>query len=425
MKYTRIHAVLMAAALVSAPAFADELADLKAALSKLQAKVEQMESQQKSAPAMPANVVTGGDLPGSFKLPGSDTSIKIGGYVQLDAAYDIKGDQGRGVSLADVPLDGTAAAKRKGTTTFSARTSRLNFETLTNTTGGPLKTRIEFDFYTADGSETYTNSAHPRLRHAYGTYGGFLAGQTWSNFMDVDSLPDTLEFFGPTGQIFIRQPQVRYTMATGANSSLAIAVENPQSDARDVGGDVTALDRGPDLTGRWTQTGAWGHVAVRGLLRDLRVEDGSGEHKANRLGWGLGLSGSFKLGAADTFLYQINGGQGIGRYIQDANSAAAYSATPATLRAQKAIGGFVGLQHYWATALRSNVVYGMVRDHNDEGYGSTAGLNKETRQVHANLVWSPVKQMDLGIEYIWGERKTEDGQTGDLSRLQASAKYSF
>jgi hypothetical protein len=364
-------------------------------------------------------------MPGSFKLPGSDTSVKLSGYAQLDAIYDIKGDQGRGVSLAEVPLNGSAGAKRKGTTTFSARTSRVNFETQTNTSGGPLKTRIEFDFFTSEGSETFVNGARPRLRHAYGTYGGWLAGQTWSNFMDVDSLPDTLEFIGPTGEVFIRQPQIRYTMATGANSSLAVAVENPQSDARDVGGDVTALDRGPDITGRWTLTGNWGHVALRGLLRDLRVDDGSGDNQAHRLGWGLGVSGSFKLGANDTFLYQLNGGEGIGRYIQDANSAAAYSATTATLRAQKSLGGFVALQHVWADGLRSNVVYGQTRNTNDAGFGAIGGLNKETRQVHANLVWSPVKQMDVGVEYVWGERKTEDGQKGELDRIQTSLKYNF
>lgn len=423
MKYTRISAALAAIAIVSPPVFGDELADLKSALAKLQAKVEQMEGQQQKS--VPANVVTGGDLPGSYKLPGSNTSFKLGGYVQLDAAYDIKGDQGRGVSLADVPLNGSAADKRRGTTTFSARTSRLNFETLTNTTGGPLKTRIEFDFYTSEGSETYTNGARPRLRHAFGQYGGWLAGQTWSNFMDVDSLPDTLEFFGPTGQVFIRQPQVRYTMAIGEGSSLAVAVENPESDARDVGGNVTALDKGPDLTGRWTLTRDWGHFSLRGLLRDLRVEDGNGDHKASRLGWGLGVSGSFKLSTRDTLLYQLNGGQGIGRYIQDVNSAAAYNATAATLRAQRAYGGFAGAQHFWAEGLRSNLVYGFTRDHNDTGFGPIVALNRSTSQAHANLVWSPVKEMDVGLEYIWGQRKTEDGQKGDLDRIQASVKYNF
>lgn len=423
MKYTHIRAALVAAALASSPAFGDELSDLKAALKQLQAKVEQLESQQQKS--APANVVTGGDMPGSFKLPGSNTSVKLGGYVQLDAIYDLKGDQGRAVDLANVPLNGSAAAQRKGTTTFSARTSRLNLETLTNTSGGPLKTRIEFDFFTSEGSETFVNGARPRLRHAYGSYGNWLAGQTWSTFMDVDSIPDTLEFIGPTGQTFIRQPQVRYTLPTGEGSSLAVAVENPQSDARDAGGNVTALDRGPDLAAKWTKAGAWGHVSLRGLARDLRVEDGRGDNKASRLGWGLGLAGSFKLGKADTFLYQLNGGQGIGRYIQDVTSAAAYSAAPATLRAQKAVGGFVGLQHYWTDALRTNLVYGHTNTHNDSGFGAISGLNKSTSQAHANLVWSPIKEMDVGAEYIWGERKREDGRKGELSRVQAAVKYNF
>lgn len=32
--------------------------------------------------------------------------------------------------------------------------------------------------------------------------------------------------------------------------------------------------------------------------------------------------------------------------------------------------------------------------------------------------------MDVGIEYIWGERKAEDGQS-ELDRLQTFVKYSF
>ncbi len=421
MKYNPIHTLLMAAAFVSAPACADELADLKAALAKLQAKVEQLETRQTAQ--APANAVTGGDMPGSFKLPGSNTSVKLGGYIQLDAAYDIKGDRGRAIGVADVPLDGSAGAKRKGTTTFSARNTRLYVETLTNTDGGPLKTKLEFDFFTGDGSETYTNSAHPRLRHAFGTYKGWLAGQTWSNFMDVDSLPETLDFGGPTGQTLIRQPQIRYTLATGENSSLALAIENPESS--DSRGGVTALDRGPDLTGRWTTSGDWGHFALRALMRDLRVEDGNGNNKANRFGWGLGVGGSIKLGASDSVLYQLHGGKGIGRYIQDVNNAAAYDASTATLRAQRSVGGFVGLTHMWAEDVRSNVIYSQTRNHNDKGFGSIAALNKGTREAYLNLLWSPMAQMDLGIEYAWGERKTEDGQKGKFDRIQTAVKYKF
>ena len=33
--------------------------------------------------------------------------------------------------------------------------------------------------------------------------------------------------------------------------------------------------------------------------------------------------------------------------------------------------------------------------------------------------------VDLGVEYIVASRRTEDGQSGHLNRLQVAAKYSF
>ena len=48
---------------------------------------------------------------------------------------------------------------------------------------------IETDFY---GSGSVL-----RLRHAYGSYGGLLAGQTWSTFVDDDNFPNTIDFESP------------------------------------------------------------------------------------------------------------------------------------------------------------------------------------------------------------------------------------
>ena len=76
-------------------------------------------------------------------------------------------------------------------------------------------TRFEIDFF---GSR-HRRPAHqqhatrPVLRHAYVQWGNWLVGQTWSNFMDVATLPEAVDFIGPTdGTTFVRQPQVRYTM---------------------------------------------------------------------------------------------------------------------------------------------------------------------------------------------------------------------
>lgn len=415
MKHTRMSRALCAAGLLSVmggAVAASEVDEIKAQMGKLQARVDQLEGQKGGSSGMSGTTAGG-------------TTYSFGGYVQLDAIHDMKGDQGRAVDMTALPLNGSAAASRKNTTTFSARTSRLNFKTVTPVDGAVVKTRIEFDFATSEGSETFTNSARPRLRHAYGEVGGLLAGQTWSTFMDVDSLPETLEFAGPSGEVFIRQPLVRYTMATGDKSNLAVAIENPQADARDDAGTVTAMDRGPDLTANWTLEGDFGHVSLRGLYRPLRVEDGSSANQATADGFGVGVSGTLKLGAADTVLYQINYGKGAGRYIQDANPAAAYKPTPAELSAQKSVGGFVGVQHVWAGSARSTLVYSATSNDNEAGFGPIDELNKSTSEVHVNLIYSPYKKVDVGIEYIWGERKQEDGQKGEMSRLQGAVKFSF
>src|SRR5213593_2319197 len=71
---------------------ADELQDMKAQIEALQKQVLELEqkqqtSEQKQAAAVPDNVVTGGATRGSFKLPGSNTSVTLGGYVKLDAVF--------------------------------------------------------------------------------------------------------------------------------------------------------------------------------------------------------------------------------------------------------------------------------------------------------------------------------------------------
>jgi len=58
--------------------------------------------------------------------------------------------------------------------------------------------------------------------------------------------------------------------------------------------------------------------------------------------------------------------------------------------------------------------------------GGTFGTNNQKDySLHANLIWTPWKNVDVGIEYIYAKREIENGQDGDLNRVQASAKYSF
>ena len=43
----------------------------------------------------------------------------------------------------------------------------------------------------------------------------------------------------------------------------------------------------------------------------------------------------------------------------------------------------------------------------------------------ANLFYSPVKNIDLGVEYRHGERELVNGADGTTNRIDVVAKYSF
>jgi hypothetical protein len=62
--------------------------------------------------AAPAQAVTGGDHPGSFKLPGSNTSMKIGGYTKGDLYYDVDQDLGDTFNTVFLAPDGVGRDRR-------------------------------------------------------------------------------------------------------------------------------------------------------------------------------------------------------------------------------------------------------------------------------------------------------------------------
>lgn len=173
--------------LVASPAGANEIAELKAQIEALQERLARIEAEQRKSAD---KAVTAGDKAGSWKLPGSDTSVSIGGYVKTDLYLDNRPDSGDTFNAPAIPLDdATASGDEDGNVGIHARQSRLRFDTHTPTGIGALNTRIETDFYGGDSVL--------RLRHAYGSLGPVLAGQAWSLLVDEDTAASTVDFDGP------------------------------------------------------------------------------------------------------------------------------------------------------------------------------------------------------------------------------------
>jgi hypothetical protein len=437
-KYALSVAIAMGAGLPGITARADTLEDLQRQIEALQRKVSELEQQQqvseRKQDATAANVVTAGATKGSFRLPGSNTSITLGGYVKLDAVLS---NPSAGVgSTADLFLQPNAIAVGPGAgdnehnqVKFGARESRLFVKTGTPTAWGDLVTYLEGDFYGADGNESVSNSNGPRLRHAYGSLGHLLAGQTWTNFMYVPSLPETVDFGGPVGQIFNRQAQVRWTQLFDGGPSLAggqwsLALENPESVVTVPGGASFRADDDhvPDLTGQVVFNTARGKVAVSGVVRQIRADAKAPAVVDQRIGAALSVAGVIPSVGKDDFRFVATAGNAIGRYSDGFFQDGVVDAD-GRIRLPRQWGWYAGYRHFWKQDLRSNLVLSSASESNP---AVTAGsVNRTTRSVHANLIWSPVANTDLGVEYIYADRETEDGLKGHLNRLQASAKYAF
>lgn len=474
MNKSTLTLVALAAAAACLPAAAQSAKDfeeLRNEVMRLRNELNAMKAQQAAPPAAAPgagaawdaainerigavelrqkDAVVAGDIPGSFRLPGSDTSLKIYGHAELNAVREFKGDNSGSdyaTFLPYAPINGSTA--RKGQTLVHARTSRLGIESSTPTSFGPLGIKVEGDFNNdprlggsgageskeAIFTQMATNSYNFRLRHAYGTFAGFTIGQTWSTFMDVDNSPETVDFNGPIGSTSIRQGLIRYTYNTPDLGNWTVALENPVSYAYDATGTTVddGLSTSPDVVLRWDKGFDWGAASIRAMTQQTKVVNAN--VNASKRGYGLAATTLIKLrGGLDSLSLAATYGDGIGRYFNYIEGAFLDEVNNRILT-ERAGGLVVGYQYKASDILRFNFVGGWQRNFNNaytdfalaNGLGGGRyGINRSMYQLHAGLIYNPAKNVDLGLEYILGQRKTLVGEKGDLSRLNVMARYTF
>jgi len=370
---------------------------------------------------------------GTFRLPGSDTSITLGGYVKLDAilsdksaGVDSVGDQMLNPNL--IPVGPDAGAHKKNQVTFHARQTRLSAATSTPTSRGDLTTYVEGDFFgdLQNGNETSTNSSGFRLRHAYGTLGGFSAGQYWTNLFNQEAYPETLDFGGALGELFVRQAQVRWTQKFAAGE-WSLSAENPESVLAVPGKSTTFRsdsDQVPDLVGRLKITAARGVYSVGVLAREIHVDSAAApDASSGKWGGAFALTGIVPMMGKDDLRMDLNFGNAIGRYQVGGFFPDGYVDAAGELHLARQTSGYVAYRHFWSPTLRSTLEVSAADS--APPADTFAGINKADRSQHLNLIWRPVANFDVGAELIHARRVVTGGDSGSLNRLQFSAQYSF
>jgi hypothetical protein len=391
------------------------------------AKTADTKPQAESAPTTVAKPVNAGDIKGTIKIPGTDTSIAVGGYAKLDVLYNSIsagsnnfGDQY--LVLSSIPV-GAARAGENSQTTVHAKESRFWFKSYTPSPFGDINTYLELDLYGA--ADSYT----ARLRHAYGSLGNFLGGQTWSTFLNVAAIPETLDIGGPVGLGLVRQPLVRWTQPISFDKlpmEVQIAAESPNTRLSQQGSAAIIApndEQVPDLIARINANPAWGNLSMAAMGRQIRNAPAGGP---DRSAWGgaVSLAGKIKTFGLDNLRFNLSYGDVLGRYATlNTFGDAVLDNTSSRLELADTFAAMVSYQHWWSPSWRSTLAY---------GYGETqlpayanSGLTRQGQSVHVNLLWSPLLQVTFGLEYLFATRMLESGASGDLQRLQFSSRFSF
>lgn len=417
-KRLKIGAICLLASTAVTPVQAANNTELERKVEALTKRLEQVEGQ-KSEP------VISGAKQGAFRLPGMNTALKVGGYIQADMVHDVRFKNGTYFNAGNTPDD---SVTDRSHTLLQAKQSRFNLESTTDVgTGTPLTGFLEMDFMGADSStnEVFSNSAGLRLRLAYMQYGDFLVGQNWSNFQDYVGYPTLLDISSPAGRVFVRQTQLRFNVG-----NFAFSLENPETqpisgfsnEAESLGG--IGKDELPDFVASWRggAGGAKGLYQASAVLRKLGVQGTvSGvTYDTSHTGSGINLAGRWKFEDV-TLKANAAYGDGIGRYINNGWGNDLRLNADGTSETITSFGVSAAIELDWTVNTASTFSYGHFG--NEDGIGAFGTRNLDT--YRANLRWTPIQNVMVGAEVMYAVRDFTDGRSGDNTRLQFSARRSF
>lgn len=345
------------------------------------------------------------DVPaGWWKIPKTNARITIGGYVKFDLIQDFNPISSPSFfDVSKIPTDGS-----KGMNThLQANETRLILDFRTPAGKTDLRTYVEGDFYGTSGAF--------RLRHAYVEIGGkLLAGQYWSNFMDENVIPPTLDFEKPTAYAFVRHGMIRYKITTSKKSYIGIALEEPFINVQAPVQPGKMESFLPDFTARYRYTDKWGHIQLSGFAGVVRFRPTTGSTENTGI-FGVNLSGQINFLKKDYFIYQVIAGPGISRY-----RTGKYAAPDVNddLDPIAGVGYTAGIRHFWSPAVSSLIVanYGT----EDNTVAQPGSDLKEAFYGAVNVIWQFHKSAFAGIEYLHGGRTNINNADGKANRVQFS-----
>lgn len=401
-------------------AFAQNDSLTRKRLDSLEARINYLDIRLKKTASPPRtqtrSAAESGRYTGVVMADDESVALQIGGFIQTDALHDFHNNSsplGFLSSAIDIPN------AKKSNTTYSVAASRFNLSGQIPIEGKGLKTVLEFDLF--------NSSFSPNLRMAYAEYGKVLVGMYWSNFMDVDAYPNTLDYNGPNAMTFGRQVQFRVTLPVSKTTDVTLALEDPESflTLPDESG-FKALKQVPDLTASIQYSKNGSHLRFASVLHPI-VYQNTLQERESKIGYGFSASGVLQQpGNKDNFVFQASYGKGISKYNNDIgpdNYDGVYNPATSSLEILGVLGLSASYDHWWSDQFSSTAGWGYL---NLENKGVVADQSfKSSNYGILNLIYYPNSFIKGGLEYLYGTRKNVNGDSANNSRIQLSLQFRF
>ena len=449
-----LYSTAVAALIVSAPAQANDMDEMRTELQSLLDRMERVEQTQvdqqvadvaapavfnkqyirKRAPLMRGyyaprsawdyyvkpetargNQVVGGDLPGSFKLPGTDTSMSITGWISTGVNYDGGASEGPFATWGHAGLlqpDG-GGSNGAGALTFESLNNGNTISTSTETDMGTLSTTMLWSWtQTAPAAESVLNQAQAEQVVATVGLGNWSIGEQSQAYTSGACYGETVYTGGapcPLG----RAPSIQYR-GGGGGMSYVFELVHPATSLDAAG--LTAVSGAnvngsiPDIQARISTAMGGANASVGLQMNQMKYESKGGTPTTinpgdTETGWGIFPEIQVPMGK-DTFYAGVSYTDG-GRqtninhnlWTGGRGEEGAIDPTTGSIVSSVITSVHAYYTHWWNDTFRSTLnVHGANADIGEFLVGAAGAppLSK-WRTVSANVVWSLVPRVTTGV----------------------------
>ena len=392
-----------------------------------------------------------------FVLPGSDTCIKISGYISAQMEGGNL-NQGYGMNMSTNPgsvgyghqsfvSSGTGAnvvglgngyhgTGMRDSIGYATRYN-LTIDTVSNTAYGPLVGHGEYQFNAGQGYDTLWGGSDGGLNEAYLTWAGLTAGKAPSFFSFTGGGYGYANFFSPDRKGYAQPELIAYTANFGGGFAATVSVENPYAPIIGYAGGVPiAVDPGtyqgylgsanemgmrvPDLVAALSVAQPWGRAQVSGVAHNIRAASTTDAATLDK--WG------FAIDAGVQFNIPSMAGTSIGLTGAWSRNAVWYSGIPDAMWGENgAVGGngqamAIGDAFYngngtWATpeawsisaytqfVINPQITFQLEGSYGEVNWsGETASsplFNSRSFIIGGVGHWDPVKNLDFALELMY------------------------